>query len=76
MARITSELTTNGPMPIMSIMLSATASLRPRAALKSGIVVSNAVSAVGVLWRLHQSAENSKWPASVLSPFLSARSQV
>src|ERR1700726_267825 len=36
MARMTSGLTTKGPMPIMSIMLRATASFRPRPRTKPG----------------------------------------
>src|SRR5271165_3403786 len=39
MARMTSELTTNGPMPTISIMLRATASFNPRPRSNCGAVV-------------------------------------
>src|SRR5579859_2654348 len=66
MALITSELTTNGPMPTISIMFRATASLRPsprsRVSRDAGGFVDEPECSewfIGV-------AENSKWTAGEL----------
>src|SRR5258708_7263678 len=63
MALMTRELTTNGPMPTISIMLRATASLRPRPRSRDGCEAPN----WGVAGGMDMRSENNKRAGILLS---------